>query len=165
MAEADPEHGEQPECEAAKAHYARRCFPVTNHTGGRKGGSKSARCMFYDRFFGGGSTATAAQAARIPSKTRNRPDPAATEKLVRVSSNSQMVAAAGDADGLKMCAWDDAGVHAQPSVQQLAIMPRITAGPAAGQHAAPACWVTPAGGQAAGEARVARIAESRGAAP
>ncbi len=44
-------------------------------------------------------------------KIRNRLDPATTEKLVYVYSNSKMAAAtrdgSGDADELKMFAWDN----------------------------------------------------------
>ena len=42
--------------------------------------------------------------------TRNRLDPATTEKLVYVYSNSKMVAATRDADELKMFAWDNEDV-------------------------------------------------------
>ena len=42
----------------------------------------------------------------IHSKIRNRLEPATTEKLVYVYSNSKMVAATRDADELKMFAWD-----------------------------------------------------------
>ena len=46
----------------------------------------------------------------IHSKIRNRLDPATTEKLVYVYSNSKMVAATRDADELKMFAWDNEDV-------------------------------------------------------
>ena len=41
----------------------------------------------------------------IHSKLRNRLEPATTEKLVYVYSNSKMVAATRDANELKMLAW------------------------------------------------------------
>ena len=41
----------------------------------------------------------------IHSKIRNRLEPATTEKLVYVYSNSKMVAATRDANELKMLAW------------------------------------------------------------
>ena len=43
----------------------------------------------------------------IHSKIRNRLEPATTEKLVYVYSNSKMAAATRDADELKMFAWDN----------------------------------------------------------
>ena len=43
----------------------------------------------------------------IHSKIRNRLEPATTDKLVYVYSNSKMVAATRDADELKMVAWDN----------------------------------------------------------
>ena len=46
----------------------------------------------------------------IHSKIRNRLDPATTEKLVYVYSNSKIVAATRDADELKMFAWDNEDV-------------------------------------------------------
>ena len=41
----------------------------------------------------------------IHSKIRNSLEPATTEKLVYVYSNSKMVSATGDANKLKMLAW------------------------------------------------------------
>ena len=46
----------------------------------------------------------------IHSKIRSRLDPATTEKLVYVYSNSKMVAATRDADELKIFAWDNEDV-------------------------------------------------------
>ena len=43
----------------------------------------------------------------IHSKIRNRLEPATTEKLVYVYSNSKMVAATRDADKVKMFPWDN----------------------------------------------------------
>ena len=43
----------------------------------------------------------------IHKKIRNRLDPATTEKLVYVYSNSKLVASTRDADKLKMFAWDN----------------------------------------------------------
>ena len=43
----------------------------------------------------------------IHSKIRNRLEPATTDKLVYVYSNSKMVAATRDADELKMFAWNN----------------------------------------------------------
>ena len=41
------------------------------------------------------------------SKIRNRLDPATTEKLVYVYTNTKMAASIRDADKLKMFAWDN----------------------------------------------------------
>ena len=46
----------------------------------------------------------------IHTKIRNRLDPATTEKLVYVYSNSKLVTATRDADKLKMFAWDNEDV-------------------------------------------------------
>ena len=46
----------------------------------------------------------------IHTKIRNRLDPATTEKLVYVYSNSKMVAGTRDTDELKMFAWDNEDV-------------------------------------------------------
>ena len=46
----------------------------------------------------------------IHTKIRNRLDPATTEKLVYVYSNSKMVAGTRDTDELKTFAWDNEDV-------------------------------------------------------
>ena len=51
---------EQPESDAAAAHYVWQFFTVTNSTDPKKGGSKNARCMFCEKSFSGCSTARAA---------------------------------------------------------------------------------------------------------
>ena len=47
----------------------------------------------------------------IHTKICNRLDPATTEKLVYVYSNSKLVASTSDADKLKMFAWDNKDVE------------------------------------------------------
>jgi hypothetical protein len=56
-ADADPE---QPESNAAAAHYAWHFFTAPNSTDPKKGGSMNACCMFCKKSFSGCSTARAA---------------------------------------------------------------------------------------------------------
>ena len=50
MDDADPE---QPESEAAVTHYVWQLFTVTNSTAAKKGGSKTAVCLFCDKAYSG----------------------------------------------------------------------------------------------------------------
>jgi len=56
----DNEDPENPESEAADAHYVWQYFTVTNNTAAKKGGSKNALCSFCEKSFSGCSTSRAA---------------------------------------------------------------------------------------------------------